>query len=361
METIESKFFKHYRPDFVRLEAFGFRKSGEEYLWSSPFLDGAFLAELTIHEDGNVSGRVLDADTEEEYLPIRNRMQFGGFVGAVRDAYDDLLAEVADGAFRPVDFVLEQSNRIAGLIREVYGDAPEFPWEKYPGNAIFRHQQNEKWYAALLTVDKGKLEGTRESLGEVEVLNLKMPTEEIPELTKRPGIYTAWHMNKKHWISVILDDTLEDQPVMELVARSHSLTAGGKGSGKKVQGDSWIIPANPKYYDVAAGFAGGRTIWWHQHTAVKTGDTVFIYYGVPYSAIMFRCRVLEAGVPLEGTDLRPDEIKPSHKQFMRLALMETYPKDRYPLSFMKAHGGSAIRSARRLPAELENAMEGSPR
>ena len=44
----------------------------------------------------------------------------------------------------------------------------------------------------------------------VEVMNLKADPDLIPRLVQADGICPAWHMNKKHWISVLLDDTLED-------------------------------------------------------------------------------------------------------------------------------------------------------
>ena len=108
----------------------------------------------------------------------------------------------------------------------------------------------------------------------------------------------------------------------------------------------------PLLAKLAAGFAGGRTIWWHQHTDVYAGDEVYIYYGRPYSAIMFRCKVLAASVPPERTGLDPSELRPEHRKFMELALLESYPPDRFPLPFLRAHGGSVCRSARRMPAEL---------
>ena len=41
---------------------------------------------------------------------------------------------------------------------------------------------------------------------------------------------------------------------------------------------------------------------------------------------------------------------------MRIRLVDRYTKDQFPLSFMKANGGSAIRSARRMPDQLLEAM-----
>ena len=398
MESIEQTFFRRFRPDFPKLLAFGFQQTGADYRYRASFCNGDFYAELTVSPDGTVHGKVFDADTDYEYLPIRNRFQTGSFVGHVREAYEELLQQIADAAFIPGPFSSDQSNRIASRIQLAYGVLPEFPWDDDNANAIFRHTDNDKWFAALLTVKQSKLKHSPSpavsqtaaatassqtraaadsaSAGSqakataassaptdavVEVLNLKAPADQIPELTTHPGIYQAWHMNKKHWISVLLNDTLTDDSVWELIEISYHLTLTGK-SGRQAAAAkdgrraarpaAWLIPAAPAQYDVAAGFAGGRTIWWHQHTDVYAGDEVYIYYGRPYSAIMFRCKVLAASVPPEHTGLDPAELRPEHRKFMELSLLESYPPDRYPLPFLRAHGGSVCRSARRMPEEL---------
>jgi len=119
---------------------------------------------------------------------------------------------------------------------------------------------------------------------------------------------------------------------------------------------AWIIPSNPKVYDIDAGFeAGGGRIEWHQHNNIKPGDEVYIYSAAPNSAILYRCEV-------EASDLRYRGMFAESKGYeraMRIRLIEKYPKDRYPLSFMKANGGSVIRSARRMPQQLLEAMERS--
>lgn len=66
-----------------------------------------------------------------------------------------------------------------------------------------------------------KLEKGREGL--VETVNLKH--DQIADLLSNKGIYPAFHMNKRYWISVALDDTLSDEMVMELIEKSWNLTS----------------------------------------------------------------------------------------------------------------------------------------
>ena len=351
--SIEQEFFKRKRPIFEKLEGAGFLRESGRAVYRETFFEDQFEAEITVSGDGGVSGKVTDLDTGEEYLPIRVKDYAGGFVGALRESYAELLGRIAEACFTSVNFSYDQANRIALAIERTYGAKAEFPWDRYPGNGTFKRQDNGKWFAAILTVERYKLTPAEAGATEeiVDVINLKAVPEEIPAIIKRPGIYNGWHMNKKHWISVTLDDTLTDDDIMALIDESWNLTAG-KAAGK-VNGDAWIIPSNPAMYDVDAGFAKTGEIEWHQHNNIKPDDEVYIYSAAPNSAILYRCLVTAVDLGYHGMF----KGREGYDRSMRIRLIERYPKEKFPLSFMKEHGGSAIRGARRMPAELLEAMK----
>lgn len=365
--SIESDFFARKRPDFNRIESYGFRKIKDSrqgadcYQYSEVFMDGQFRADITIHGGGTIDGTVIDLETGEEYLPLRVVDQVGEFVGTVRENYMQLLGRMGSACFVPVNYIYDQSNRIEGRIEKEFAVISEFPWEKYPGNGTYKCRGNSKWFAIILTVEFGKLSPAKapelvsvphDDDEIVEVINLKADPEMIPQLVKQAGIYPAWHMNKTYWISIILDDTLSDEKIMELISRSHDMVKGGKSS-HAIRSGAWMIPSNPKIYDVDAGFAaGGGEIEWHQHNDIQPGDEVYIYSSAPNSAILYRCEVVASNLTYRGMF---QESK-GYKRSMRIRLVEKYPPDRFPLAFIKAHGGSVVRSARTMPAELLEAI-----
>ena len=65
-----------------------------------------------------------------------------------------------------------------------------------------------------------KLEKGREGL--VEAVNTKH--DQVADFLSQKGIYPAFHMNKRYWLSLALDDTLSDEMVLELIERSWNLT-----------------------------------------------------------------------------------------------------------------------------------------
>ena len=44
----------------------------------------------------------------------------------------------------------------------------------------------------------------------IDVVNLKLPTEMFGSFGASDGVYPAYHMNKLHWVSVLLPDAPDD-------------------------------------------------------------------------------------------------------------------------------------------------------
>lgn len=102
-----------------------------------------------------------------------------------------------------------------------YGTEADFPWGDE--NAVLRHLYGKKWYGAVLTVRREKLGLKGE--GVVDVLNLKCAPALIGSLRSQNGFFPAYHMNKEHWISVLLGAVPADE-IKSLIALSYELTSG---------------------------------------------------------------------------------------------------------------------------------------
>ena len=210
--TIESNIFKRYTPNWDICK--------KEY--QKLFLEDTFKAVVKVSETGEVTGTVYDMENEEEFLPLRIENNQGAFVSKVKDEYEKILTEIRDTYFMKNHFIYPQSNRITRKILSKYGDEPEFLWEKFDGSGVFRNKESQKWYAAILDVDRGKLQKGKS--GVIEVLDIKLNPEEIQELLLQPNFYPAYHMNKKSWITIILDESVSDEVVMDLIDKSYQLS-----------------------------------------------------------------------------------------------------------------------------------------
>lgn len=135
--------------------AFGFAKSDENGVirYRRVINDGQYAIDIIIAKDGNVDYRVIDLTDNSPYEPVRIESAHGAFVGEIREKCEALLKEIANSCFDLNLFQAEQAGRITDLIKETFGVSPDFPWDDYPDYAVFRHQDNNKWFAVILTVD----------------------------------------------------------------------------------------------------------------------------------------------------------------------------------------------------------------
>ena len=92
--------------------------------------------------------------------------------------------------------------------QETYGTLPDFPFDGDTETAVLRHSGNQKWYALVMRVSKRKFGIDSDTYA--DVVNLKLPTEMFGSFGACDGVYPAYHMNKLHWISVILEDAPDD-------------------------------------------------------------------------------------------------------------------------------------------------------
>ena len=73
-------------------------------------------------------------------------------------------------------------NKLEEYITLIYGTNAEHPWEKYPSYSVFRHENNNKWFALIMSVVKEKL-GICEN-GMIDILNVKCDPIMIGSLIK---------------------------------------------------------------------------------------------------------------------------------------------------------------------------------
>ena len=212
--------FKAYQFNSKKAKEYGFIENQGVWTYSSTILQGDFLMMVTV-EDGDLSFHVYDQETGELYPQVHMESMRGTFVGTVREACLEELFDIRKACFEVQEFLCPQTKRIMALVQEKYGNQLEYLWEKSPDTAVLRHEDNQKWYAILMRIPWDRLDKEREGL--VEAVNLKH--DQVADLLSQNGVYPAFHMNKRYWISLPLDDTLTDEKVLELFERSWFLTS----------------------------------------------------------------------------------------------------------------------------------------
>ena len=112
-------------------------------------------------------------------------------------------------------------EEIIKYIQKQYGDTPQYLWLKFPKYAVFKHSNN-KWYAIIMDVEMNKLGFTGRS--KVDILNVKCLPAMVGSLRMNKGIVKAYHLNKENWVTIILDGSVSNDKIKELIDISYELT-----------------------------------------------------------------------------------------------------------------------------------------
>lgn len=203
-----------------KLNAYGFVKTNDGFKFEKDILNGEFRLTVCVQTNGRVDTVLTDTQSKEEYILYKTGAT-GEFVGKIRENIRSVLQNIAENCCRDSVFQSEQATLIAEYARKKYGGTLEFLWKDTPQNAVLRRKDNQKWYAALLTVSGKKLGLASDD--DVEILNLKGKPEQIESLIDGKNYFPAWHMNKKHWYSVLLNGEIPTQDICAHTDESYSL------------------------------------------------------------------------------------------------------------------------------------------
>ena len=219
---MEEEVFKKSKINEKKLIEYGFNKNKNNYTYEVSILNNSFNIEIIY--DGKIKGKIIDNDTSEELLNYRVEKNNGEFINTIRNEYIKVLKNIKNKCTTSNNYLYPQSNRISKLINKKYGDIPEYLWEDDTAS-VYRNKPNKKWYGIIMYISGEKIGNDNRM---VEVMNVKLPPEKINKLLEKEGYYKAYHMNKKHWITFILDDSLEDDEIMNLIEISYNFTIKNK-------------------------------------------------------------------------------------------------------------------------------------
>ncbi len=271
---------------------------------------------------------MYEADTDEEYVPVKLQGPAGPFVSAMREEFTSLLKDIHEKCFRDVRYRSPQTYRIVRAMLADYQE-PSGKERNYARSVSFRNAAGRR-FASVLPRDDGEYLQCyftdEEQASHLEGIRLRRRTDGLVE-----G-------------EIPLDDSLDDAGILDAAKLSSSLELPWDDE----DADCWVIPANPSYFDLEHAFAKSDILYWHQNTAIAVNDRVFIYYGLPFSEILYECRAEECGLILEGDAF--DERK--YKRHMRIRLIRRFSGHILTRKFIAQYGLKAVRGARRMPQEL---------
>lgn len=217
----QEKIFNNRKIVISRLLAYGFVEKAEQYIYSINLMENSFNLNVIIKETNEIEIKIIDIETNDEYTPVYVQSINGGFVGKIRKEYEAVLSDIVEKCTIKDIFKSDYAKKIIKYIAEKYKDEPEYLWDKTPNNAVFREKSTEKWYAALLEVEKSKI-GINEE-GKIEIIDLKAAPDKIFSLVDNVNYLPGYHMNKKHWFTIKLDGSIPIKTIYALIDESFNI------------------------------------------------------------------------------------------------------------------------------------------
>ncbi len=214
-----SKQFNRFKYKEDKLIKFGFKKEKDKYILDQLSTNKEFTFHLEIN-DKRVLSSVIDNSTNEEYMPFYIETINGEYVGAIRDEFELLIKSILSTCYEK-DYKNDTVHQVINFVKETYNLKPEYLFSDSPNTFVLKHKE-AKWFGIVMDIPYTKVGIDSKEI--VYVLNVKVPTEKIPDLIKIPGIVPAYHMNKKYWISILLDGSVDLKIITNLINTSYELT-----------------------------------------------------------------------------------------------------------------------------------------
>lgn len=112
-------------------------------------------------------------------------------------------------------------NKIISYAKEKYATETEYLWQKTPDAFILRNRNNKKWYVLVMGVKKSVFGYDDNTF--VDIINLRCEPVTRECLLSEGRCFPAYHMNKKNWISIILDDNIDFEILCNIIDESYNI------------------------------------------------------------------------------------------------------------------------------------------
>ncbi len=124
-----------------------------------------------------------------------------------------------------------QKEEIFACAQALAGRREDYPFKDDFETAVFRHADTRKWFGIWLAVPRRHFAACGKSAEQAQgaefCLNVKCPPDLVPLLAEQErGVYPAYHMNRRHWVTVRPSECASDTAV-RLLELSFALTVRG--------------------------------------------------------------------------------------------------------------------------------------
>ena len=206
--------------NYNKLLEYGFILKDKTYYYEKNILDNRF--KIIVEISSEMISKVIDNRLDEEYLLVDVESATGNYVGTIKEEYNNILSDIINTCTKNEKYKSKQLKEVLKYIKSIYNDNPEFLWKSSPNTAAIRNKKNSKWYVVIMPVLASKI-GIN-SNEEIEIIDIRYQKDRTDDVIDNTNIFPAWHMNKKSWITINLNGTLDNEIIYSLIDNSYELS-----------------------------------------------------------------------------------------------------------------------------------------
>lgn len=207
--------FENNKLNKISILDYGFQKKESKYILKKEISEDFYM--IFVITDTSFDVKVFDKLNNEEYIPFNIKSSTGSFVANMRDTSNKIVEDIVSKCFINENI----RNKILNYVKEKYNTTPDFPWKKYPTFCTLKENTNNKWYGLIMNIPFNLLLENKES--SVDVINIKLESQKIKSLIDNVNFFPAYHMNKKYWITILLNSNISFEKITELIDESYNL------------------------------------------------------------------------------------------------------------------------------------------
>lgn len=221
LNTTIVNLLKNKKFNTAKATSFGFQREANNYVYVTGIMDGQFKLTVTINDKERLSTQLLELANNNEYRLHLDPAATGSFVNSVKNEFNDVISSIVTECFDTDIFKTAQAKEVIQYLKETYHTSLEFLWKKFPEYAIVRRPDNKKWYALLMIVDGDKI-GLK-SNKKIEILDLRIEGDQLENIIDNQKFFPGYHMSKKSWYTVYLNETIPNNELFDLIDKSYAL------------------------------------------------------------------------------------------------------------------------------------------
>lgn len=198
---------------------YGFENNGDVYTYESTIEKGQLFLRVEVSAK-SFQVQVCDSDLQEPYMPFEIESLQGAFVSEVRERVEEQIQRILTACF--VKTALRE--QLFQYVKDTYDITPQYPWAKDASSAVLKTKHKGKWFALLMRIPAKRLGLSLQQ--NVEVMNVKVSSATMASCIDHHHFFPAYHMNKKYWMSVLLDKQISMETLTALLRESYQLVEG---------------------------------------------------------------------------------------------------------------------------------------